>query len=190
VSLAQALKGSSLSGGCVDDFANVLGKEGFSMANFAKELVPEVAKVKLKLKSPFGKPKDSDVTSVGLSVGCIKSLPESPAEIQGLLKDIALKAGLNFAMNAAANLAENSIPANVENEDGSGGSTLKTVASVVLIGGGLSTLFYGYMQDDKVSSAIKKRDRNAAVEARDNRNLGYGIGAGLLAVGLGVVIIF
>jgi hypothetical protein len=186
VSLAQALRGSSLSGGCVDDFANVLGKEGFSMANFVKELPPAVAKVKVQMKSPFGKPKDGDKTSVGLTVGCIKALPESPAEIQNLLKDVSLKAGLDFAMDAAAN----SVPANVAKEGGSGGKTLKTAASVVLIGGGLSTLLYGYTQDNKVSSAVKKRDGKAAVEARDNRNIGYGVGAGLLAVGLGVVIIF
>jgi hypothetical protein len=104
VSLAQALSASGLSGGCVEDFTNILKKDGFSMANFVKELPPSVAKVKLQLKSPFGKPKDSEKTSVGLTVGCIKALPESPAELQTLLKNIALKAGLDFAMGAAANL--------------------------------------------------------------------------------------
>jgi hypothetical protein len=101
-SLSQALSGSGLSSICVEDFSSILGKSSFNMSNFAKDLVPEVAKVKLKLKSPFGKPKDGDRTSVGLTVGCIKSLPESPAEIQSLLKNIALKAGLNFVATAVA----------------------------------------------------------------------------------------
>jgi hypothetical protein len=71
-----------------------------------KDLPPAVAKVKLQMKSPFGKPKDGDRTSVGLTVGCIKSLPESPAKIQGLLKDIALKTGLSFAADAVASAAD------------------------------------------------------------------------------------
>jgi hypothetical protein len=102
--LSQALSGSGLSSVCVEGFAKILNRDGFNMSNFAKDLVISVAKVKLQLKSPlpFGKPKDNDGTSVGLTVGCIKSLPESPAEIQSLLKNIALKAGLNFAASAMA----------------------------------------------------------------------------------------
>jgi hypothetical protein len=98
--LVQQLRESSLPVGCVADFAQVLKEDGFSMGKFVKDLPPAVAKVKVKLKSPFGKPKDDDKTDVGLTVGCIKSLPESPAEIQGLLKDIALKAGLDFVVEA------------------------------------------------------------------------------------------
>jgi hypothetical protein len=73
--MAQMLSGTSLSKGCVEDFTSVLGKSGFNMGNWAKELVPAVAKTKLQLKAPFGKPKDSDMTSAGLTVGCIKTLP-------------------------------------------------------------------------------------------------------------------
>jgi hypothetical protein len=98
--LVQQLRESSLPVGCVADFTQVLKEDGFSMGKFVKELPPAVAKVKVKLKSPFGKPKDDDKTDVGLTVGCIKSLPESPAEIQGLLKDVALKAGLDFVVEA------------------------------------------------------------------------------------------
>jgi hypothetical protein len=87
------------------------------MAGFAKELVPAAAKTKLQLKAPFGKPKDSDMTSAGLTVGCIRTLPESPAEVQSLLKDIALKAGLDFAAGAAADLAEGAIHAYGEREE-------------------------------------------------------------------------
>jgi hypothetical protein len=189
-SLAQALRGSGLSGRCVNDFANVLGKDGFSMGNFIKELPPAVAKVKLQMKSPFGKPKDGDRTDVGLTVGCIKALPESPAEIQGLLKNISLKIGLDLAADAVANLAENSIPANAAKESGSGGGALKTAMSVGLIAGGLSAVVYGLMQNSEVSNSVSDRNGKKAVEAEESRNIGYGVGAALLAGGLGVVIFF
>ncbi|MDR0516249.1 MAG: PorT family protein, partial [Fibromonadaceae bacterium] len=117
MSVAQALGSTGLSKGCVEDFTSVFGKSGFSMAGFAKELVPAAAKTKLQLKAPFGKPKDSDMTSAGLTVGCIRTLPESPAEVQSLLKDIALKAGLDFAAGAAADLAEDAVHASGEKEE-------------------------------------------------------------------------
>ncbi|MDR0517635.1 MAG: PorT family protein [Fibromonadaceae bacterium] len=117
MSVAQALGSTGLSKGCVEDFTSVFGKSGFSMSGFAKELVPAAAKTKLQLKAPFGKPKDSDMTSAGLTVGCIRTLPESPAEVQSLLKDIALKAGLDFAAGAAADLAEGAVHAYGEKEE-------------------------------------------------------------------------
>jgi hypothetical protein len=190
VSVAQVLNSTSLSKGCVADFTNLFEKSGFSMANFAKELVPAVAKTKLQLKAPFGKPKDSDMTSAGLTVGCIKTLPESPAEIQSLLKDIALKAGLDFAAGATMSFAENSIPANIDTGSSGGGSAFKTVMSVSLISGGLGTLIYGFMQNSEVKDAVSRRNGKAALDAESSRNMSYGIGAGLLAVGLTVVIFF
>jgi TolB-like protein len=104
MSVAQALSSTNLPKGCSEDFTNLLGKDGFDMAKFMKELPQDVAKVKLQLKSPFGKPKDSDKTNSGLTVGCVKALPESPAEITSLLKDIGLKIGLNLAVDAAASV--------------------------------------------------------------------------------------
>lgn len=121
MSVAEALKSSKLSKECVEDFTSLMEKEGFNIAGFLKELVPSVAKTKLMLKSPFGKPKDGDKTSVGLTVGCIKTLPESPGEIQSLLQDIAMKVGLNFAADAAAgaaaNLAEKAVSGGVGDTD-------------------------------------------------------------------------
>jgi len=110
LSVAQALSGSGLPGSCTADFTSVFEKDDFDMAEFMKELPFAVAKVKLQLKSPFGKPQDSDRTDVGLSVGCIKALPESPVEIASLLKNIGLKMGLDLAVDAAENLADNSVP--------------------------------------------------------------------------------
>jgi hypothetical protein len=182
ISVAQALGNTSLSKGCVEDFTNVLGKSGFSMTSFAKELVPAVTKTKLQLKAPFGKPKDSDMTSAGLTVGCIKTLPESPAGIQSLLKDISLKAGLSFV--------ESPIPTNIDTGSDSGGGTFKTVMSISLISGGLGTLVYGFMQNGEIKDSVSKGKAKTAVDAEKSRNISYGIGAGLLASGLVITVFF
>jgi len=186
-SVAEMLSGSSLSKGCVEDFANILGKGDFDMMKFAKELPPAVAKVKLQLKSPFGKPNDSDKTDAGLTVGCIKALPESPAEIQSLLKDISLRMGLSFV---AESVTDNSIPANVGAESGSGGGVLKTVISIGLVAGGLGGIVYGLLQDKDVQYAVDYKNGKKAVDAEKRRNIGYGVGAALLACGITVYIVF
>jgi uncharacterized protein (TIGR02145 family) len=197
MSVAQALSASSLPRGCVADFTTLLEGGNFSMGKFMTELPLANGKVKLQMKSPFGKPKDGDKTSVGLTVGCIKSLPESPAEIQKLLKDIALSAGLSLAAKEAASAVEKSIPAFTDNardkakEQGdSDGSAFKTGISTSLIVSGAVAVIYGLVQNNSVSNAVSNWDGKAAVKAEENRNMGYGIGAALLASGLGVVIFF
>ena len=190
LSVAQALSGSGLPVSCTADFTNLLGQGSFDMAKFMKELPPAVAKTKLQLKSPFGKPKDSDRTDVGLTVGCIKALPESPVEIASLLKNISLKMGLDLAVDVAANFADNSIPANVGTDGGSGGGVFGTVMSVSLMSGGLGTIIYGITQNGEVARYVDNRNGKAAVSAEKNRNIGYGVGAGLLASGLIVFLVF
>jgi len=190
LSVAQALSGSNLPKGCVDDFTSLLEKDGFSMAKFMKELPPAVAKTKVQLKSPFGKPKDSDKTDAGLTVGCIKSLPESPAEITSLLKGISLKMGLDLAVDAAEDFVDNSIPTNIPKESGSGGGVFGTVTSISLAAGGLGTLIYGIIQNGEVSRNVDRGNGKAAVDAESRRNMSYGIGAGLLAGGLVVFLVF
>jgi hypothetical protein len=78
----------------------------------------------------------------------------------------------------------------VPRESDSGGGTLKTVVSSALVGGGFGMLAYGLMQNGDMKDSVKDKDGKAAVRARDSRNMGYGVGAALLAGGLGVVIIF
>jgi hypothetical protein len=153
MSVAQALGSTSLSRSCVEDFTNVFGKSGFNIGNFAKELVTSVAKTKLQLKAPFGKPKDSDMTSAGLTVGCIRTLPESPAEIQSLLKDIALKAGLDFAAGAAAS----AVSSYAEAEGGSEAESGKSAASFgIRIGMNFSQLYSTYNGYDYARGASNK----------------------------------
>jgi hypothetical protein len=212
MSLADAVNSSSLPAGCKEDFTSVMGAQGFNFQNFAKDLPVEMGKVKLKLKSPlpFGKPKDADKTSVGVTVGCIKALPEAPAEIGAMLKDIGMKAGLAVAASAATDAAAGampmgfsadgvSIPTNIPTEDSkSGGGVLKTIMSASLVAGGLVAIVYGITQNVEVSNSVKNatRDNNnidaakTAVDAEKSRNISYGVGSGLLVSGLGVVIFF
>jgi len=160
------------------------------MAKFMKELPPDIAKTKVLLKSPFGKPKDSDKTNSGLTVGCIKSLPESPAEVTSLLKNISVKMGLDLAVDLAASVADNSIPANVASESDSGGGAFGTIAAIGLAAGGLGTIVYGITQNGEVGRHVDSGNGKAAVAAESRRNLSYGIGAGLLAGGLVVYLVF
>jgi len=189
-SVAQALSGSGLPGSCTADFTSLFEKDDFDMADFMKELPLAVAKVKLQLKSPFGKPQDSDRTDVGLTVGCIKALPESPVEIASLLKNISLKMGLDLAAETAS-VADNSIPANVAKEkSGSGGGVFGTVMFITMATGGLGTIVYGITQNSEVARYVGDKNGKAAVEAESRRNMSYGIGAGLLAGGLIFYIVF
>jgi len=191
-SVAQALSGINLPGGCAADFTSIFEKDDFSMAEFMKKLPLAVGKTKLQLKSPFGKPQDSDRTDVGLTVGCIKALPESPVEIASLLKNIGLKMGLDLAAGAAS-VADSSIPANVPNEcssPSSGGGVFGTVMSISLISSGLGTIIYGITQNGEVARHVDNKNGKAAVAAERSRNMSYGIGAGLLAGGLVVFLVF
>jgi hypothetical protein len=196
MSLAEALSGSSLPKGCTDDFTSVMGKDGFSMAKFMTDLPVDAAKVKVQMKSPFGKPKDSDKTSSGLTVGCIKALPESPTEIASMLKDIGLKMGLNAVAGGAADLdsgsATQSIPTNIDTkaQSGSSGSIKAAALSASLIAIGLQTVIYGYMQEIEASNYVDSKNGRAAKIAADKRNMSYIVGSVLLAGGLSVVIFF
>jgi hypothetical protein len=84
---------------CTDEIMSLSRVESFDMQKFMSELPSAVAKVKLQVKMPFGKPKDSDKTSIGMSVGCLKAFPESPGELQSLLKNVSME----IARNAIAN---------------------------------------------------------------------------------------
>jgi len=60
----------------------------FDMQAFINNLPTAVAKAKLRAKSPFGQPKDSDIMDLGMTFGCLKDLPESPSEIASLFSEI------------------------------------------------------------------------------------------------------
>jgi len=74
---------------CIDEImASSKKSASFDLMNFSKDLVAETVKVKAQLKLPFGKPSDSKVTDIGMSVGCLKIMPENPAQLQSMLKDL------------------------------------------------------------------------------------------------------
>jgi hypothetical protein len=74
---------------CTDEIVGISKGSGFDIQKFTSDLPTAVAKAKLQAKAPFGKPKDSDKTDIGMTFGCLKVFPESPSEIQSLLKDVS-----------------------------------------------------------------------------------------------------
>jgi len=75
---------------CVEEVIALSKGNSFDVQKFITDLPLAVGKAKLQAKAPFGKPKDSDKTDIGITFGCLKAFPESPAEIQPLLKNIGL----------------------------------------------------------------------------------------------------
>jgi uncharacterized protein (TIGR02145 family) len=86
---------------CIDEILALPSKNpNFSASDFLTDLPIEVVKTKVKLKLPFGKPKDNEVTSVGITVGCAKLFPESPAQIAITIKDIGIKLAKKMGQKA------------------------------------------------------------------------------------------
>jgi len=98
---------ANISRNCSEEIIALSKGNGFDMQEFAKNLIPAVAKAKLQAKAPFGKPKDSDKTDIGMSFGCLKSFPESLGEIQSLLKDVVLETAKNTVVNKPSEKNEN-----------------------------------------------------------------------------------
>jgi len=84
---------------CAEEIITISKGNGFDMQKFTSSLVPAVAKAKLQAKAPFGKPKDSDKTDIGMTFGCLKAFPESATEITSLLKDIGLETAKGVLTN-------------------------------------------------------------------------------------------
>jgi len=87
----------SVSPKCIDELTAVAEKKSSDLPGFSKDLVTEVVKVKAQMKLPFGKPADSKVTDIGMTVGCLKTFPENPAGILTMLKDAGLGAATKSA---------------------------------------------------------------------------------------------
>jgi len=78
----------SLSSSCSNEFLNLpQTKSGFSFQSFLKDLPVVVIEIKTKEKAGrFGRlPPDESLTSLGVSVGCVKQFPENPSQIKFLL---------------------------------------------------------------------------------------------------------
>ncbi|MDR2581134.1 MAG: fibrobacter succinogenes major paralogous domain-containing protein [Fibromonadaceae bacterium] len=84
---------------CIDDFRAILEAEGehFVLQNFLKDLPATVTKIKGQEKAGgipiiggfLGPGSDDKMTDIGITIGCAKTFPESPAQIKALLKDVS-----------------------------------------------------------------------------------------------------
>jgi len=109
VNFTLSMAFASIPGNCTEELTTLSKSSGFDMQKFTTNLPVAVAKAKLQAKAPFGKPKDSDKTDIGITFGCLKDFPESPSEIQSLLKDISQKTISDVATNQLyANVQETS----------------------------------------------------------------------------------
>ncbi len=89
LTLTQTVFAQGLSKNCFNEIMAVTEKNAnFDLQSFSKDLVVEVAKVKVQMKLPFGKPSDSKVADIGITVGCLKTFPENPSQILTFLKDV------------------------------------------------------------------------------------------------------
>jgi hypothetical protein len=87
---------------CTDEIVALSKGSGFSMSQFTSDLPAAVIKAKAQAKLPFGKPKDNEKTSIGMTFGCLKAFPESPGEIQSLLKDVSQEIAKETVKDAVA----------------------------------------------------------------------------------------
>jgi hypothetical protein len=92
---------------CTEEITALSKGSSFDMKKFAGELPPAVAKAKVQAKAPFGKPKDGEKTSIGITFGCLKDFPESPSEIQSLLKDLGTEMAKGIAGDYANSASNN-----------------------------------------------------------------------------------
>jgi len=112
IALAISMASADISRNCTEEIINISRGNGFDVQKFISDLPPAVVKAKLQAKAPFGKPKDGDKTDIGMTFGCLKSFPESPTEIQSLLKNIGLETAKGIVANKLGT------PANKENNVG------------------------------------------------------------------------
>jgi outer membrane protein OmpA-like peptidoglycan-associated protein len=81
---------AALSSKCKEEITSLSRKNSFDAREFMQELPPEVSKAKQQAKG--SRQKDNEKTSIGLSVGCLKTLPELSSEIKSVLKDLGIEA--------------------------------------------------------------------------------------------------
>jgi len=97
---------------CIDEILALQSKNpNFNAQNFLTDLPVEVVKTKAKLMLPFGKPKDNEVTSVGITVGCAKVFPENPAQIAATVKDIGIALAKKTGQTAIGGAATSALVA-------------------------------------------------------------------------------
>jgi len=166
-------------------------KKDLNIPVFMKDLGVSVVKVHASCKTKFACPSDDKVMDVGLTAGCIKQLPKSPAELSALLKSVGLD-----LLDQSPEIIDSQIEAV---EKGGGGSFWVALA-LDLIGVGLIT--YGViknMEAKDLHSEYRSLPPNSydfgskwqkVEDAKTARNILYISGGLTLATGIGVHIWF
>jgi len=111
-----------LSKECINEILDIPSKnKDFVFGDFIKSLPTTVVKIKGQAKassiplfgSLLGPGSDDKVTDLGITVGCVKAFPESPGELQVVVKDIGL--GMAKGMIASKlGVAREDVPSDLE----------------------------------------------------------------------------
>jgi len=110
-------------------------------------------------------------------------------EAKAVVEDsVTVVEAVPVAETAPVPIIPTSVPVAAESSSGDG--LLKSAISVGIAAVGLGTIIYGIVQNSNVAHYVKKRNGKAAVDAESSRNIGYGIGAALLAGGVVVYLVF
>jgi len=84
-----------LSYSCKEEIMDLLEDYDLDMKAVMEDLVPVAVKVKAQAKAPlqflFGPGPDNKMTSIGVSVGCLKEFPESANAIAPMLKSLGME---------------------------------------------------------------------------------------------------
>jgi len=106
----QIVSAQSFPKNCIDEILAAKNKKpNVDAQEFLKELSTTVVKTKAQLKLPFGKPADSKITDIGVSVACIKVFPESPAQLANAIKDIGMELAKSTAQKAVKGAANSAL---------------------------------------------------------------------------------
>ena len=106
----QIVSAQSFPKNCIDEILAAKNKKpNVEAQEFLKELSTTVVKTKAQLKLPFGKPADSKITDIGVSVACIKVFPESPAQLANAIKDIGMELAKSTAQKAVKGAANSAL---------------------------------------------------------------------------------
>jgi len=172
-----------------------------NVSKFVTDLGVSVVKVQGLCKTKFTCPADNKVMDVGLTAGCIKQLPTSPAEITSLLTSIGMDLTANATIDFAAESIE-TIDAHIDGDENSGSVSRWVAWSLDILGVGLIT--YGIKKNGEVndlhsqyknlpygfSPDFYEEQWEKVEDARSSRNMFYIVGSLVLAAGIGVHIWF
>jgi len=169
--------------GCLKAFPESAGEIKSALAGLSMEMGKGI------LANKLGVPRNempSDINN--LKNFAIEKSKDKPADasLTAIIKALSF---LGSESDADSKVV--SIDTGIENKgSSSGGSSLKTAASISLITGGAIGFIYGFFNNAIVANAVEDRNGERAVKAEKSRNNGYIVGSALLASGLTIVIFF